>query len=125
MDIVIAALLMYFLYPVSGTTGVMLAIVISTWCQASYYVWHSAKVLNVSIFYILPLKKLTIKFILLLVVYSILFFLLSGFESKIKLAVGIIFSFVIVLAGILPYLKLFSATAKDYHLQKPSETILH
>ncbi|HEY9342074.1 MAG TPA: hypothetical protein VIQ23_10865 [Hanamia sp.] len=112
MDIVIAALLMYFLYPVSGTTGVMLAIVISTWCQALYYVWHSAKVLNVSVFHILPLQKLAIKFLLLLVVYSILFFLLSGFQLKIKLGIGIIFSTVIVLAGALPYLKFFSNTTK-------------
>jgi Na+-driven multidrug efflux pump len=123
MDIVIAALLMYFLYPVSGTAGVALAIVISTWCQALYYVWHSAKVLNVSIFRILPLQKLAVKFILLLVAYSILIFLLSGFELKIKLATGIIFSTIIVLADAFPYLKLFFNTAKVDNLREPSKMI--
>lgn len=123
MDIVIAALLMYFLYPVSGTAGVALAIVISTWCQALYYVWHSAKALNVSIFRILPLQKLAVKFILLLVAYSILIFLLSGFELKIKLATGIIFSTIIVLADAFPYLKLFFNTAKVDNLREPSKMI--
>jgi O-antigen/teichoic acid export membrane protein len=123
IDIVIAVLLMYFLYPVSGTTGVMLAIVISTWCQALYYVWHSAKVLNVSIFRILPLQKLAVKFLLLLVAYSVLIFLLSGFELKIKLAIGIIFSTVIVLADAFPYLKLFFNTPKVDTLQGPSKMV--
>jgi hypothetical protein len=59
-----------------------------------------------------------------LVAYSILIFLLSELELKIKLGIGIIFSIVIVLAGALPYLKLFYNTAKIDDLQKPP-TISH
>ncbi|MDQ2719573.1 MAG: polysaccharide biosynthesis C-terminal domain-containing protein [Bacteroidota bacterium] len=103
LDIFIAILLMLILYPIAGTRGIALAGVIATYCQVLYYLWHSAKILNTSIFQILPLQKLAIKFLIILALYVGLFFILKGTEIKIKLLIATIFTVIIVLTGLMKY----------------------
>ncbi|HUZ58918.1 MAG TPA: polysaccharide biosynthesis C-terminal domain-containing protein [Hanamia sp.] len=105
LDILIAIILMLILYPIMGTRGVALAIVIATYCQAIYYLWHSAKVLNTPVTQILPLKKLIVKFFLILALYIGLLFIVSGIEQKLKLIIAILFTGIIVLTGTLKYFK--------------------
>lgn len=112
LDICIAIILMWILYPLMGTRGIALAMVIATYCQIVYYLWHSAKVLNISIFQILPFRKLSIKFLGILTLYALLFFILSGTAIKLKLCVATIFTGIIITAGMMKYLKLFFK--KDY-----------
>lgn len=107
LDIVIAVILMLVLYPLMGTRGLALAIVLSTFCQVIYYLWHSAKTLNTSIFQMIPLLKLITRFGILFALYLILFFVLSGVELKIKLLTGAIFTTLIVSAGMAKNFKVF------------------
>ena len=107
LDICIAVILMLVLYPLMGTRGVALAIVISTYVQATYYLWHSAKILNTSVFQLLPLQKLAIKFLIILTLYAVLFFIISGIGLKLKVAIASLFTAIIIFAGILKYFKLF------------------
>lgn len=107
LDIGIALILMISLYPAMGTRGIALAVVIATYCQAFFYLWHSAKILHTSIFQILPLQKLVLKFLIILGLYSGLFFILTGVELKLKLLTGFIFTIIIVMSGMIQYLKFF------------------
>lgn len=107
LDISIAIILMLILYPIMDTKGIALAIVIATYCQVVYYLWHSAKILHTSILKIVPLKKIILKFFGILFLFACLFFLLTETGSKTKLLISIPFTGIIILAGILPYLKFF------------------
>jgi O-antigen/teichoic acid export membrane protein len=104
---VIAIVLMLVLYPLMGTRGLALAVVISTFCQALYYLFHSAKVLNISMLQILPLQKLVIRLVIFFALYFFLFFLLSGVDFKIKLLIGAVVTTIIVVAGMMKYFKTF------------------
>ncbi|HEY5462455.1 MAG TPA: oligosaccharide flippase family protein [Hanamia sp.] len=110
LDICIAVILMLILYPIMGTRGVALAIVVSTYVQATYYLCHSAKILNTSVFQLLPLQKLAIKFLITLALYAVLFFIISGIGLKLKVIIATLFTAIIILAGILKYFKLFFKT---------------
>jgi O-antigen/teichoic acid export membrane protein len=105
LDITVAILLMLVLYPIMGTRGIALAIVIGTFCQVTFYLLHSARTLNISVFQIIPLKKLFFKFVALLALYFILFFAVSEIQLKIKLAVAVIFTTLIMMAGLIKYIK--------------------
>jgi len=107
LDIFFAVILMLILYPVMQTKGIALAVVISTWCQVIYYLWHSAKLLKTSVFQLVPFQKLLIRFIAILLLYLLLFFLISHFELKIKLVIAALFTIIIIAAFIFPYLKFF------------------
>ncbi|WP_135529896.1 hypothetical protein [Hymenobacter wooponensis] len=56
LDLLLALLLMYPLYRLLGLAGVALAFVISTYCQAAYYLALTAKLLRVSWVELLPWK---------------------------------------------------------------------
>ena len=107
MDIIIAVILMIILYPLMGTRGIALAVVVSTYCQVGYYLWHSAKILNISISKILPFRKLFIKFLVAMALYVLLFFILSGTEIKLKLLIVIVITGIVIVAGMVKYIKLF------------------
>ena len=107
LDIAIALALMLSLYPAMGTKGVALAVVTATYCQVLFYLWHSAKMLHTSIFRIVPLQKLALKFLILLLLYIGLSFILSGMELKLKLAIGFIFTITAIISGMMQYRKFF------------------
>jgi O-antigen/teichoic acid export membrane protein len=56
LDLLLAVALMYPLYQLLGLAGVALAFVISTYCQAGYYLWHTARLLRVPWHRLLPWK---------------------------------------------------------------------
>jgi O-antigen/teichoic acid export membrane protein len=107
LDILVAIILMLALYPIMGTRGIALAIVIATYCQVFFYLWHSAKILNINISQILPLKKLVIRLLLFFTLYFALFFILSGVGLKMKLLTATLFTGLIVMTGLLKYFKTF------------------
>jgi O-antigen/teichoic acid export membrane protein len=104
LDISIAIILMLTLYPLMGTQGIALAVVVATYCQIIFYLWHSAKTLNTSVFKILPFKKLLVKFLVLLALYLILFLVLSETGLRLKLIIAIISTAIIIIAGLIKYL---------------------
>ncbi len=56
LDLLLALLLLYPLYRWLGLGGVALAFVLSTWWQAGYYLRHTARLLQVQWFRLLPLR---------------------------------------------------------------------
>ncbi len=107
IDIIIAFILMVMLYPIMGSRGIVLSIVISTYCQVLYYLWHSAKILKVKMHELLPLQKLVVKFLILLVLYFIIFLLLTHSSIIIKLLIGGAFTTLLILTGMWSYFKTF------------------
>jgi len=107
IDLLIALVLMAALYPVMGSRGVVLSIVISTWCQVGYYLWCSAKVLKIRVIELLPWQKLLARFLLLLGLYAVLAVVVRGVSLEWKLFAGTCFTTIIVTAGVWTYLKTF------------------
>jgi O-antigen/teichoic acid export membrane protein len=75
MDIFLALFLMTLLYPAFGVAGVVLSIVVSTYLQAFYYIWHSAKLIKVRVRDLIPFAFLSRLFFSLAILYLCLFFL--------------------------------------------------
>ena len=107
MDLVLAIILMFVLYPSMGSRGIALSIVIATWCQVLYYLWHSKELLQVHLSELIPFKKLLMRFLLLLVAYLLLSLLLRNLSALISLSLAAIFTLAVVLAGMWPYIKSF------------------
>jgi len=107
IDIIIALELMIILYPIMGSRGIVLSIVISTYCQVIYYLWHSAKILHVKIYKLLPIKNLITKFLILLLLYFIISFSVTHFSITLKLVIGTLITVLAVIAGTWSYLKTF------------------
>ncbi|MEO5500146.1 MAG: polysaccharide biosynthesis C-terminal domain-containing protein [Ginsengibacter sp.] len=110
LDIGIALTLMISLYPSMGTKGIALAVVIATYCQAFFYLWYSSKILKISIFQILPLQRLVLKLLIIFSLYFSFSFILSGVELKLKLAISFISTVIIIMIGIIKYLRFFLKT---------------
>lgn len=107
IDICISIVLMLLFYPFMGTKGIALAIVIATYCQVFYYLWHSSIVLNIPFVQIIPLKKLSIRLLLYFVLYFALFYLLSKIGLKIKLFTTAVLTGLIVMTGLIKYFETF------------------
>ena len=74
-DILLAAILMYPLYVWLGLPGVALSYVISTYCQALYYLYHSARLVHQPISHLLPLFNWAMKLILFFFVFIVIHYL--------------------------------------------------
>ncbi|MDQ2862933.1 MAG: polysaccharide biosynthesis C-terminal domain-containing protein, partial [Bacteroidota bacterium] len=107
IDIIIALALMVILYPLMGSRGIVLSIVISTYCQVIYYLWHSAKILRVKVYNLLPVKNLVAKFLILLILYFIISFSINHFSIVLKLGIGTLITLLAVIAGTWSYLTTF------------------
>lgn len=54
IDLITAIVLMFILYPLLHVRGIILAVVISTWIQAGYYLWASARITGIPLYRLLP-----------------------------------------------------------------------
>ncbi|HEY5371466.1 MAG TPA: polysaccharide biosynthesis C-terminal domain-containing protein [Hanamia sp.] len=107
LDLFIAITLMFILYPLMGTKGVAISIVISTYCQSFYYLWYSSTVLNSTILHLLPLKKLGVRFLKILALYLVLSFSLSSLSAPARLIFAITITAAIVFLGMIKYSKTY------------------
>lgn len=105
MDIVLSLLLMLILYPLLGTPGVALAIVISTYLQAAYYLWQSAKLMQVSIAALLPVNFLLKLFVSLAAGYGLLYFVKDFLIDMTALVAGTVITILVIGAGLVTYWK--------------------
>ncbi|KAA9036639.1 oligosaccharide flippase family protein [Ginsengibacter hankyongi] len=107
IDIILALLLMIILYPVMGSEGIALSIVISTYCQVLYYLWYSSKVLQVKFLELFPLQKLLVKFIILLSLYSLIFLLMKQYSIMLRLTIAMLITALSITIGMWSYFKTF------------------
>ena len=107
IDIVIALILMISLYPFMGSRGIALSIVISTYCQVFYYLWHSAAILKIPVSRLLPVQNLVIKFGIMFILYLVIFLLLQNSSIPVKLLVAVVFTTLVTGIGMWGYFKTF------------------
>ncbi len=88
-EIVLGCLLMYPLYLLLGLPGVALSFVLSTWFQASFYLYHTAKLLNTSPWSLAPIKNWIIKLIVFASLFIGIHYIgVSFLSQKINLFLG-------------------------------------
>jgi O-antigen/teichoic acid export membrane protein len=105
LDILIAIILMLVFYPVFQMKGLALAFVISTYIQATYYLWHTGKLLNKKISYFFPFKKLLFIMLISLTVTGTGYFIFSRFLSPLNLVAGIVLCVLTILVFLYNYYK--------------------
>ncbi|MEO6330035.1 MAG: oligosaccharide flippase family protein [Ginsengibacter sp.] len=103
LDIGVAIILMILLYPFFGTGGIALAIVTATYCQVFYYMWQSAKVLHTAILSLIPIKALTVTFLITLVLYACLYYSLYKVADNVKLLAAVIATGIFISIGLYLY----------------------
>lgn len=57
-DLALAIILVLVLYPFFGVRGLAAAFVISTWLQAAYYLWHTARIAGIRFSSVIPFGRL-------------------------------------------------------------------
>ena len=104
MDIVLALLFMTLLYPTFGVAGVAFSIVLSTYMQVFYYIWHSAKLINARLSNLVPFVFLGKLFIVLGILYLSFFFLKYYFSPLQYLLIVIALTAIIIGISLKNYL---------------------
>lgn len=97
LDLITATALVFALYPVWGMKGAAAAGVISTVIQLGYYLYQSAKVLNVSVVHLLPDAKLFVRFVIVGGLFFVCSLLLREQSSLLSFIVGLSFTGCLVL----------------------------
>ena len=77
LDLLMACALMYPLYQLAGLPGLAASFVISSYFQGAYYLWHTARLLNVPVLQLLPLKNWLIKLIVFATLFIAIHYLLD------------------------------------------------
>lgn len=104
MDILLALGLMTMLYPPFGVLGVALSIVISTYLQVFYYVWHSAKLVKTPVRDLVPFVFLSKLFFGLAILYLCFFFLKYYFSPGHFIIIVFAFTTIIIAVALKIYL---------------------
>lgn len=100
-DLFVACALMYPLYLLMGLPGIALAFTISTYLQAGYYLYHTAKVLKVSVRDIVPYRNWLIKLIVFFLFFIVFHYALSMyFSDKNVLILACILTAIVALAAL-------------------------
>ncbi|MBX2887966.1 MAG: polysaccharide biosynthesis C-terminal domain-containing protein [Ferruginibacter sp.] len=97
LDLGIALLLMPLFYPWLGLPGIALAFVISTWIQATFYIHHTSKLMNIHVFHYFPIKFLFVLLITCLLIQATLSIFNSYLPSMIWMWVSLALSSIIAL----------------------------
>ncbi|MEO6738401.1 MAG: oligosaccharide flippase family protein [Ginsengibacter sp.] len=103
LDIILAVILMTLFYPFLGTRGIALAIVLATYCQAFYYLSQSAKVLQTDILSLIPVKALAQTFVLMLMLYTCLYYSLHKASDNLKLSAALMATIIFIFIGLYKY----------------------
>ncbi|MEI9933268.1 MAG: polysaccharide biosynthesis C-terminal domain-containing protein [Ferruginibacter sp.] len=105
IDLFVAATLMFILYPIFKMNGLALAVVISTYIQAMYYLWKTSRLLQQKITSFFPLNKLSL--IMLISVLSMYFihFLFQSLGNIQGIVVGILATGLLCCFFLFNYLK--------------------
>ncbi len=104
IDILLALVLMTFLYPAFGVAGVALAIVLSTYVQVFYYLWQSATLIKVGVSDLVPFAFLAKLFLGLAMLYFCFFFLKYCFSPLAFLVIVTALTMIVIALALKYYL---------------------
>jgi O-antigen/teichoic acid export membrane protein len=114
-DLLLACALMYPLYRWLGLPGVALSFVITTYLQAAFYLYYSAKLLNTSPLNLLPLANWTFKLILLSFLFIVIHYGCNlYFSSRITLLLGACAFAIVTFASLLSELKIQRTNVRNH-----------
>ncbi|GAC1591846.1 MAG: hypothetical protein NVS3B19_13100 [Ginsengibacter sp.] len=116
LDILAVALMILVLYPVYGTKGVAWAVVIGTYLQIIYYVFHSMNATGASFKEMVPLWPLIKRFIILLFIYTWCYFFIPKHYMWLRLATSTLLTILIIIAGLYKF-----KTTNDVTTHGPSQ----
>lgn len=106
IDLLGILLLIYPLYQWLGLPGVALSFVLSSYIQGAYYLYQTAKLLQVPFYHLVPVIDWAKKLIVFgLITIGIRYLLLEVFTEQIVLILGIAITFVIVATALFRELK--------------------
>ena len=105
LDIFLSLVLMFILYPILGTAGVALAIIIATYLQVSFYIWQSAKVIKVKIGAIVPISFLMKLFTITATLYFLLYNCKHIFSNLVSLLIVFIITCIIIMVSCFLHIK--------------------
>ena len=101
LDIVLACLLIYPLYKWLGLPGVALAFVITTYLQATFYLYHTARVMKVKMPDLLPYKNWVVKIVFFTITLLAFHYLLQYFFTPATTLIsGAVLSAIIILISL-------------------------
>jgi O-antigen/teichoic acid export membrane protein len=103
IDLALAVILMYPLYLLWALNGIALAFVISTYVQAWFYLYHTARIMNCKLTDLLPLAGWLKSAVILLVLFIALYYLLHAVLSSFyALLAGGIVTCIMMFVNVLP-----------------------
>ncbi len=105
LDLLVAVLLLSFMYPIFGLPGLALAFVLSTYIQAYYYLWETAKLFGKKPGYLMPLRSLCLIMVAALTITGAGFMLSRLLGDGFILFPGIIVCLLLI-AGLLRWYQL-------------------
>jgi O-antigen/teichoic acid export membrane protein len=91
-DLGSAIMLMIVLYPLWGTEGIAAAFVVSTYLQAAFYLWQTARVTGLPLTTFLPFAKLSVSLIFCLAATGLSYYLFIKYFLDYLLLVGVLVS---------------------------------
>ncbi|MGF2414779.1 MAG: lipopolysaccharide biosynthesis protein, partial [Ferruginibacter sp.] len=97
LDLCIAIVLMLTLYPILQMRGLALAFVLSTYIQAAYYLWHTAKLTVSYTHHFFPFQKLFFLLLFSAAISGGCYYLFSYFTHPINMIAGIAVCTILIL----------------------------
>lgn len=89
IDLVSAIVLMFILYPLLQTRGIILAVVISTWVQAGYYLWATSQLTQIPWYRLLPFQYMIWVLLTSCVILAGLYYITQNRSVQWQLVAGI------------------------------------
>ena len=107
LDIGIALGAMAVFYPLMGSRGIVLSIVLSTYLQSLYYLWHSARLLQTGITTLMPFGRLIPKFLVLFALFFSYSRLSAGLPAGTRVLIASILAAGAMVGGLWRYVRSF------------------
>lgn len=117
-DLLLACCLMYPLYMLIGLPGVALSFVVSSYLQAAYYLYHTARTLEVGILSLIPLGNWLLKLVVFAVVFIGVHYCFSLFFGQV---VTLIFGVVVTALAAMISLSIEYKNTRPYGESTASE----
>jgi O-antigen/teichoic acid export membrane protein len=97
LDLAVSLLLMFLFFPHFGTTGIALAVVIGTYLQSLYYLWHSAKAVGTALPNLVPFGHLALRFLINGIPFVVIEPLLHAYAGPTRLLMAFFVAALLVL----------------------------
>lgn len=99
IDLLLTLVLVIVLYTTAGLTGAAFAAVLATYVQAGYYLFHSAKALQVKLAALIPVRILLIRLVIALCLFGMVYLLVQNSSWQFRIMFSAVVLIVTIAAG--------------------------